>query len=437
MQMGFGVRRRFWVMPLKILMVGAMLGAGLSAMADEALARKNTAIVVDAKSGKVLYSKAADARTPPASLTKMMTLYLLFDALEHHRLSLNSTITMSRHAAAQPPTKLGLKAGRSLSVRDAILAMVTLSANDVAVAVGEHLGGTESDFAKRMTATAHALGMSRTTFRTASGLPAPGQYTTAHDMSLLGRALQDRFPQYFHYFSTSTFVFNGRRYGNHNHLLGKVAGVNGIKTGYTRASGYNLVTSIDRSRRRVIAVVLGGKTGRARDRQMASLIDGYVSKATTGRRTASVVGVSPAKIAALIPTPPERPDRPDTLDTNEPITTASIVPVSDNVSGSQGDGGDDDTGSVDNSVTPTMVPAGWKIQIGATPNESSAEALLNRAAAKAGSVLASVSPYTEPVNVKGNTLYRARFAGFTSKHTARRACTYLTKLNFDCLAISD
>ncbi|RUX28603.1 D-alanyl-D-alanine carboxypeptidase, partial [Mesorhizobium sp. M4A.F.Ca.ET.050.02.1.1] len=184
----------------------------------------------------------------------------------------------SAHAAAEPPTKLGVKPGGSVSVDTAILSMVTKSANDSATALGELLGGNEANFARMMTAKARALGMNGTVFRNANGLPDPGQFTTAHDMAMLGIALREHFPQYYGYFSQRSFLYGRRRINGHNRLLGRIKGVDGIKTGYTRASGYNLVSSVNDGDRKLVAVVMGGASGRARDNQMAGLINAYMPK---------------------------------------------------------------------------------------------------------------------------------------------------------------
>ncbi|MCP4384319.1 MAG: D-alanyl-D-alanine carboxypeptidase, partial [Hyphomicrobiales bacterium] len=238
------------------------LVSGLAGYAGtEAAAAPNAAIVVDARSGKVLYSDQPDATRYPASLTKMMTLYMLFEMIGSRRANSRTAIGISPHCAGQPPTRLGLKPGQTIRARDAILALVTKSANDVACAVGEHISGTESAFADKMTARARRLGMTKTVFRNASGLPDPAQVTTARDMAILGQALQDDFPRSFKYFATKSFKWQGRTYTNHNKLLGRVDGVNGIKTGYTRASGFNLVCSAKRGNQEIIAVVLGGDTG--------------------------------------------------------------------------------------------------------------------------------------------------------------------------------
>ena len=240
-------------------------------------------IVVDGNTGQVLYAANADASCHPASLTKIMTLYLLFERLDAGRIRLDTPLRISEHAAEQAPTKLGLKVGQTISVEDAIKAVVTKSANDAAVAIAENLAGNESAFAKLMTQKAHALGMSRTTYVNASGLPDDDQVTTARDEALLGRAIQERFPRYYKYFSTTDFVYRGRAIHNHNHLLGEVVGVDGIKTGYTRSSGFNLVTSVHRDGRYIVAVVLGGRSAVARDARMRALINAHIKEAALHR----------------------------------------------------------------------------------------------------------------------------------------------------------
>ena len=224
----------------------------------------------------------------PASLTKIMTLYLLFEQLEAGKLRLDSPLPVSKEAAGQMPTKLGLKPGSTLAVEDAIKGMVTRSANDAAVVVAEAIAGDEDAFAKLMTRKAQALGMSRTIYKNASGLPDSGQITTARDQSTLGRAVQERFPRYYKYFSIRTFVFRGQSIGNHNNLLGRVEGVDGIKTGYVNASGFNLVTSVHRGNRYLVAVVMGGSSAGSRDAKMRDLISDKIAQASV-RRTAPMV----------------------------------------------------------------------------------------------------------------------------------------------------
>ncbi|MBL8584771.1 MAG: D-alanyl-D-alanine carboxypeptidase [Rhizobiaceae bacterium] len=241
-----------------------------------AMTSKHAVIVVDASNGKTLYSLDSELPRYPASLTKMMTLYMLFEALQQGRVDMTAQIPVSAYAAARPPTKIGFRPGETIDVESAIHALVIKSANDVAVAVGEYLGGTEERFASMMTAKARQLGMRGTTFRNASGLPDPEQRTTARDMALLGMTLRVRYPQYYRYFSETSFTFRGRTIRGHNDLLGRVQGVDGIKTGYVRDSGFNIVTSVDTEGRRMVAVVMGGQTARARNAEVEQLIERYL-----------------------------------------------------------------------------------------------------------------------------------------------------------------
>jgi D-alanyl-D-alanine carboxypeptidase len=253
------------------------------------------AIVVDANSGNVLSAASADELRHPASLTKIMTLYLLFERLEAGKLKLDSQLPVSEHASIQAPTKLGLKPGQTIAVEDAIKGLVTKSANDAAVVVGEAVGGNESDFAEMMTKKAHALGMSHTVYRNASGLPNDEQVTTARDQALLGRAIQERFPSQYRYFSTLSFTYHGEAMRNHNMLLGHVEGVDGIKTGYTQASGFNLVTSVHRNNRHIVAVVLGGASAGSRDAKMRSLIEAHIASASTQHTAIAIAETAGAK----------------------------------------------------------------------------------------------------------------------------------------------
>jgi D-alanyl-D-alanine carboxypeptidase len=256
------------------------------------------ALVVDANTGRVLHEANPDAQRHPASLTKIMTLYLLFEQLESGKLKLDSKLDVSDHASQQAPSKLGLLPGQQIAVEDAIRALVTKSANDAAVVVAEAIGGDEETFAKMMTRKARALGMSRTTYVNASGLPDDDQISTARDQVTLGRAIQDRFPRYYRYFQTSSFSYRGHAMRNHNKLLGRVEGVDGIKTGYTRASGFNLVSSVRRGNRHIVAVVLGGASGGARDARMRSLIEQHIASAATNRTIAKITETSDVTASA-------------------------------------------------------------------------------------------------------------------------------------------
>jgi D-alanyl-D-alanine carboxypeptidase len=250
-------------------------------------------MIVDGNSGRTLYARNENELRHPASVTKVMTLYLLFEQLEKGKLRLDSDIEISAHAAAQAPSKLGLRPGATIEVEDAIKAVVTKSANDIAAAIAEKIGGDEDTFAEMMTRKAHALGMTRTHYANASGLPNDAQITTAHDLTILGRAIQERFPRYYRYFSTQGFRYGRSYMRNHNHLLGRVEGMDGIKTGYTRASGFNLLTSVHRDGRWIVAVVLGGTSGGSRDRIMAGLIEDHIDEGARSR-TATMIAEAPA-----------------------------------------------------------------------------------------------------------------------------------------------
>ncbi len=446
-----------------LAIVSTMLGAACLSAGDAIAGAPDAAIVIDAKSGKVLYEKQADARRYPASLTKMMTLYMLFEMIDSGRSSLTTKISVSSHCAGQAPSKLGFKPGQTISARDAILALVTKSANDVACAVGEHVSGTESQFGRDMTSRARRLGMTNTTFRNASGLPNSSQVTTARDMATLGRALQDHFPHHFKFFATTSFKWKGNTYANHNRLLGRVKGVSGIKTGYTKASGFNLVTSVKRGKREIVAVVIGGDTSKSRNAWMTGLIEKYTPKATQGRRTVAAVQGAPDGVVTfgVIPIPPRRPQP------SQPITTASVVGANSIFAlaavEDQGDAAmpeeveqvlaeqaappptvEPQTVATIAAPEPQAQPApsapsrtasGWKIQLAAVPSEKSALEILSNARSKAPQVLADASPYTETVVKEDVTLYRARFAGFAGKEDARAACAHLTKKEFACLAL--
>jgi D-alanyl-D-alanine carboxypeptidase len=247
-----------------------------------------SSIIVDGNSGATLSASNPDASRHPASLTKIMTLYLLFERLDAGKMQLDSEMEVSEHASEQAPTKLGLRPGQTIRVDDAIKGLVTRSANDAAVVIAEAIAGNEGDFAKQMTRKARALGMLRTVYRNASGLPDDEQVTTARDQSTLGRAIQDRFPRYYRYFSTEAFNYHGHSIRNHNRLLGNVEGVDGIKTGYTRASGFNLVTSMRRGNRHLVGVVLGGRSGGSRDAIMRNLLAENLEKAATKRTVAAI-----------------------------------------------------------------------------------------------------------------------------------------------------
>lgn len=294
-------------MAILLAMVAMLAGCAttdtlnVASSAVSAPSEKYAAIVVDASNGRTLYQAYSTAPRYPASLTKMMTLYLTFEALEQGRLSKSTLIPVSAHAASQPPSRLGFKRGEQIEVESAIRALATKSANDVAVAVGEYLGGSEDGFARQMTVKARQLGMTATVFRNASGLPDAGQHTTARDMAVLGMALRQRFPQHYYYFSATDFNFRGKRVRGHNDLLGRVTGVDGIKTGYIRASGFNIVTSVNADGRKLIIVVMGGDTARKRNDHVEELIVRYLPQTSGSNLASSLFQNEPAEQAAPMP----------------------------------------------------------------------------------------------------------------------------------------
>jgi D-alanyl-D-alanine carboxypeptidase len=326
---------------VKVLAGAFSVAAALSFAAPATAQDRYAAIVMDARSNEVLHEDMADEARFPASLTKMMTLYMIFEALERGDISLDTRWTASRNAARQPPSRLGLGCTRrrgcdSITVEQAIRALVVQSANDVAVMAAERLGGTEARFSANMTARARELGMTDTRFANASGLPDTRHRTTARDMARLSQALWNDFPEYYHYFSTPNFSWRRASGRNHNRLLGQIEGVDGIKTGYTRASGFNLATMTERGGRRVIVVVLGGETAAARDAQVAYLIEGafqeYARRADPNAATfASMPGnrldvqLAPGTLNASAPAQAAAPSSP--YSTYQGMVVETLSPV--------------------------------------------------------------------------------------------------------------
>jgi D-alanyl-D-alanine carboxypeptidase len=438
------------------------------------------AMVVDVKSGRTLHAVNEDALRHPASITKVMTLYMLFEQMERGRFALDSELTVSSYAAAQAPSKLGLRPGSTIEVEDAIKALVTKSANDVACAIGENIAGSESRFADMMTRKARALGMSRTNFANASGLPDADQVTTARDLTILARAIQDRFPRYYRYFQTRSFAFRGRTIGNHNRLLGAVHGVDGIKTGYTRDSGFNLMTAAKADDRQIVAIVLGRKSGASRDRIMADLVRSTLPRAYAGnRQTPAVVEVAERARPAVVADSASRTrTQVASADADEVETTAStaasepldIMPGRTTTPGSAAmrrpaalpsaaqayapapsqpsfpASGKSEArlASVDAPARveapvrslsgPRVTPTAWVIQLGAMDDEDKAKSMLAEARARAGGTLGKAAPYTVKVEHGGATLYRARFSGFSEQDDAQDACKALKRSGFSCFA---
>jgi D-alanyl-D-alanine carboxypeptidase len=391
--------------------------------------------------------------------------------------SKKTKVPFSANAAAKPPTKLGVKAGGSITVETAIYSLVTKSANDAAAALAELFGGSEEGFARMMTAKARKLGMSGTIFRNASGLPNDAQHSTARDLAILGMALKEHFPQYYGYFSTRTFTFGKHRIANHNRLLGRVKGVDGIKTGYTRASGFNLVSSVSDGNRRIVAVVLGGASGRSRDNQMAALIKEYLPKASAKGGRAPLVakagGSTIATIAAALlpkrkaPAPEIKPDAVAAEDTIEeavaaveeskpakkaakkeqvvaatakqPVAAApakqAVADVNAVIEQAFAEPAPRPKAEVDTISTASTAPSGWAVQVASSPSESEAKSALSKTSKSAPAILADASAYTVAFDKDGVTYYRARFGGFGSKTAAWNACGALKKKKIACYAV--
>ena len=413
-------------MTTRLLTILLAFAAWVSLAPAEAEARY-ASIVVDVDSGQVLHAVNADTRNYPASLTKMMTLYMLFDALEKKTLTLDQPLKVSKRASGMPPSKLGLKRGQTILVKDAILALTTKSANDVAVVVAEALGGKETTFAKMMTERARQLGMSRTTFRNASGLPNRGQKSTARDMVYLAKALKEEFPQYYHYFSVRSFSYNGRTYRNHNRLLKGYQGTDGIKTGYTRASGFNLVSSVERNGRRVIAVVFGGKTSKSRDRHMVKLLDrGFTKLASMGVRTVPAVpGRNPfqtpepvLQVAAAAPQPAKVP-------------TARKRAIKQVIAPSQIATAD----AMDMPADGEMLTSDWTVQVGAFSRFRAAHVSAKAALETAPKILEGAKVAIRRVDsASTGTLYRSQLTGLYEQQ-ARKACQELIAAELSCVVV--
>ncbi|ESR23576.1 D-alanyl-D-alanine carboxypeptidase [Lutibaculum baratangense] len=401
------------------------------------------AYIIDANTNEVLFSRNGDVPRYPASITKVMTLFIVFEELEAGRLRLDTPLKVSAAAAAEPPSKIGVKPGSTITVEDAIKAMLTKSANDVAHVVAENIGGSVPAFAQRMTRTARSIGMTKTTFANPHGLPNSNNISTARDLAILGQVTMRRFPNYFGYFSIRSFTYKGQTYGNHNKLLGRVAGVDGFKTGYIRASGFNLLATMQRGDRRIIGVVMGGQSGSSRDAHMRELLEAHIKRSTPS---------AAPLLASNAPLPPVRPERPVTTmyvpSTTVPGTMVSAsaapmpyFPASGDPIGQKIEialseeavSGQGDASPLDEVTTASLSPGSdsWVIQVGAFNGEALAMSALSRAQERAPSVLRNASAYTETVKLDGETYWRARFAGF-DRGGAEAACTALKRASFGC-----
>lgn len=364
------------------------MGLVISVSLGGPAAARYASIVIDATTGRVLHSVNPDSRKHPASLTKMMTLYLLFEALRNGKLTPDQMLRVSYIASRRTPSKLGLKKGERISVRDVIGALITKSANDAATVAGEALAGSERRFARVMTKKARSLGMKRTTFRNASGLPHYKQVSTARDMAILSRALIRDFPTRYRYFSRQTFTFRGQTYRNHNRLLDSYEGLDGIKTGYIRSSGFNLAASAKRDGRRVIGVIFGGKSSRWRDRQMTRILDKGFTKLGPAEAT-------PTSVASRRPS-------------SGKVKKLAAAPLSS----------DSDR---------------WAIQVGAFKRYAPARKAVDRATRALTNLNGSRTTVVPDEGTDGR-VYRARVVGL-SESLARSSCVRLKRKKIRCMVV--
>ena len=395
-----------------LTLVCGMFGA----ISDRATA-KYAVIVVDADNGRIIHAINAETKNYPASLTKIMTLFMTFEALKNGTLSLDQKLPVSRVAAGRSPSRLDLKKGDTITVDDAISALVTKSANDVATVLAEAMGGTERKFARLMTTRAREMGMKDTTFKNASGLPSRGQLSTATDMAILARALLDRFPNEYKYFSKSSFTWNGRAHKNHNKLLETYDGADGIKTGYIRASGFNLVASARRNGVRLIAVMFGGKSPRHRNKHVAEMLDqGFraVTRVASAGKPAEET-LTRAAVAATMPSPEEnKPRRP----TPPPAPkVAAALPGSSTVR------------------RPADLNS-WAIQVGAYNRYAPAHIAVTRAARAVPSLLGTRFAIVRQKSTRrrGPDIFKARLLVNTESR-AHQSCQALKRRKIDCMVI--
>jgi D-alanyl-D-alanine carboxypeptidase len=420
---------------------------------------KYAAIVVDAKTGEVLYEQSPDAHRYPASITKIMTMYLAFEELSQGKLSLTDNLVISPHAAAQAPSKLGIRQGGTIAVGDAMNSIAVKSANDMAVAMAEKMGGTESHFADMMTAKAKQLGMNNTQFVNASGLPDTRQLTTARDISILSRAVLRDYPQYYTYFSKREFTWHGQTTKNHNHLLGQMPGVDGIKTGFTNASGFNLAASAVRDNRRLIAVVMGGSSTAARDSHVADLLDAgftVLHRREEGQTTTIAQNLrEPAPVGTVDRPPTEQGDgeqasmhivvdgkAPKKLavkaDPSEQMSCKRVMRHHHKVtrcvklaSNDKGRVAKPTAASKHDKVVAKAEDAGhWQVQLGAYKNSALARHQMAAFNQKFADELASAEGHVE--HSAGN--YRVRFAGMSADR-AKEACSSIKSQGQDCMAL--
>ena len=440
-----------WLLPMVVLC--SVIGS-----AHAQTNPRYAAIVLNAHSGEVLHAEYADAARYPASLTKMMTLYLLFEAMDNKLLKLETGMPVSAHAASMPQTNISLKKGDRLRVSDAIPALVVRSANDAAVVVAEALGGSESQFAEMMTRKARALKMNSTTFRNASGLPNSGQQTTARDLSILATRLMKDHAKYYHYFSTPSFTYGGRTYHSHNRLIKNYPGTDGLKTGYINASGFNVATSTKKGQHRLVAVVMGGRTAQSRDTAMAALLDKSfiraeqianvspkaAQQARQAAPPASKIVISSETVRQVIRQPIAQQPATQAARVNAPssqikpapivqapiaaIQQAPIAPIQQ---------APIQRAPITNVIRSGSAPTfssdqGWAVQVGSFRALEQAKQRGAEAARRLDNNQAKMA--VNEATVGGQTLYRSQLVGFRQEE-AKQACAQLVRQGMDCLVV--
>ncbi|AYD01837.1 D-alanyl-D-alanine carboxypeptidase [Neorhizobium sp. NCHU2750] len=422
-----------------VFVVGAMSMASRTAEAGYAH------FIYDAQSGKVLAAENSDELNHPASLTKMMTLYLTFEALHNGRLHWDDEIVMTANAASKIPFKLGVQAGKTITVREAVYAMAIRSANDAAAAMGDRLGGTEDQFGVMMTNKAHQLGMNSTVFRNASGLPDDAQVTTARDLAVLALSLIRDYPEEYKIFSERSFVFRGRRIRGHNNLMYRYPGMDGIKTGFVNASGFNIASAVNVDGRRIIGVMMGGKSARQRDDQMAALLDQFVP----GRQVAPapVIAAVTAKEKAQDKVRDKRPAAGSAAAATEtlaagsrkqitlgmPARAASVTPYAEPSKTETAESLASAAAGPVASVARKGEPL-WDIQIAAAGSKAAASGAIDTAMplmADFGQIASNV----QSSQSGGKQVFRARLAGFADRDAATRACALLKARSIDCFVV--
>ena len=442
-----------------LIAVASVLFFALAPVQAKSNAVELPAIVVDANTGNVLFANRADEIRPPASITKVMTLYLVFDAIQSGRLNWNTEMPVSRHAASKPRMKLGMPAGSKLSVRDAVNSMIVLSANDAAVVVAEYLGGSEENFARVMTLKARSLGMRNTTFKNPNGLPAQGHVSTARDIALMSIAMREHFPQYYHLFSQREFSYRGQVYKGHNRVLDRIDGADGLKTGFTGLAGFTITTTIAKDGKKLVIVVLGGTSGRQRDDVVVLLANAYMDSASRSTKKRIFAQWSVAQSAWR--------GQPQPAIAQSDKRNAEVVTASDN---SRGNRAVASTKTVTETRSTISIPVkktvkmetapttmayadegkktvtdilkneiqlSYIVQVAALPDKASADGFLKTIQKSLKDSKVASLGHVEPAKIDGKQVYRVRFGSFGSESEANAACGKITAQAYSCFVVAN